>query len=476
MPNLGTHSIIGLIDSDTIKLNYNVGYETIDVVKGKDVVEVARLDGIVFSYLKTFMKQRRVQGGTADLPFWGGLMGYITYEACLETIEVPSRQQRKEPDIGLACVERSIVIDHTTSSVHIQSIRPNDFDWVRKTQDSLLVDHRLSPGNEVLQADAVLHPQRNLPLESTYKPKISSCQEEIRAGNSYELCLTNQAMIPTNSLSKSSSWARYLKLRKLNPAPFAAYVRLGPLTVLSTSPERFLSWTRPNLETNETINVAGDGLLTSTCQFRPIKGTVKKRQVTATGETRLVDLNEATTLLSTPKERAENLMIVDLIRHDLSGVVGSGNARVSSLMSVEEYESVYQLVSVIEGNLKTPSIGSHDACYARSTPSGIDVLAASLPPGSMTGAPKKRSCEILQSIENEPRSIYSGVLGYMCVGGGGDFSVVIRTVYKWDDDGTGDMDEWKIGAGGAITALSNEDDEWEEMLTKLKSTLGLFGI
>lgn len=125
-------------------------------------------------------------------------------------------------------------------------------------------------------------------------------------------------------------------------------------------------------------------------------------------------------------------------------------------MSIEEYETVYQLVSVIEGDLDPESSAT-----------GIDVLAASLPPGSMTGAPKKRSCELLRDIEGADRSrgLYSGVIGYLDVGGGGDFSVIIRTAFKWDDE------DWRIGAGGAVTALSSPEAEWQEMLAKRESIL-----
>ena len=130
------------------------------------------------------------------------------------------------------------------------------------------------------------------------------------------------------------------------------------------------------------------------------------------------------------------------------------NVKVPKLMSVEEYESVFQLVSVIEGDLEG---------------SGIPVLAASLPPGSMTGAPKKRSCELLQEIEGgKPRGLYSGVFGYLDVGGGGDFSVVIRSAFKWNDE------EWQIGAGGAVTALSDPEAEWQEMLAKRENVLRAF--
>lgn len=144
----------------------------------------------------------------------------------------------------------------------------------------------------------------------------------------------------------------------------------------------------------------------------------------------------------------------DLVADSLHSV---RNVHVPKLMSVEEYETVYQLVSVIEGDI------SHSK-------SRISALAQSLPPGSMTGAPKKRSCELLQQLEGgKPRGLYSGVIGYLDVGGGADFSVVIRTAFKWDGEG----DVWRVGAGGAITALSEIDAEWHEMLTKRQSVLGV---
>lgn len=143
-------------------------------------------------------------------------------------------------------------------------------------------------------------------------------------------------------------------------------------------------------------------------------------------------------------------------------------------MAVEEYATVYQLVSVIAGTLDSSPT-------ATTTKSGLNVLAASLPPGSMTGAPKKRSCALLTEIETQkPRGLYSGVLGFLDVGGSGDFSVVIRTAFRYggvdggddDDDGEGD---WQIGAGGAVTVLSEAEAEWEEMLAKRESLLRVFG-
>ena len=286
--------------------------------------------------------------------------------------------------------------------------------------------------------------------------------------------------------ARVSSWDRYVQIRQLNPAPFAAYVKLGSLTLLSTSPERFMCWSR--FDPHCAMKDENGSWLASTVQFRPIKGTLKKKQTATNGEVRYFTREQATALLSVQKERAENLMIVDLIRHDLNTVVRSGDVNVKGLMVVEEYESIYQLVSVIEAKLFMPSHArpSSLSCSqnSKSTPhlsnlatTGIDVFAASLPPGSMTGAPKRRSCQLLQEIEGyKARSVYLGVLGYKCVSGKGDFSVVIRSAFKWAKSGQDDeqQEEWRIGAGGAVTSLSTEEGEWEEMLTKLHSTLGVF--
>ncbi|EON96685.1 putative aminodeoxychorismate synthase protein [Phaeoacremonium minimum UCRPA7] len=201
--------------------------------------------------------------------------------------------------------------------------------------------------------------------------------------------------------------------------------------------------------------------------MKPMKGTVRKSDAVST-------LKQAEEILHVPKEEAENLMIVDLVRHDLHSICGPGNVAVPELMKVEEYQSVFQMITVVEGQLPRPASNEHKRY------TGLDVLAASLPPGSMTGAPKKRSCEILQEIEqHKERSLYSGVVGYMCVSGRGDWSVTIRSMFRWDDERAADaegedQEVWHIGAGGAVTILSTADGEREEMLTKLAGPLGLF--
>jgi para-aminobenzoate synthetase len=288
-------------------------------------------------------------------------------------------------------------------------------------------------------------------------------------------------------------------------------MRLGSATLVSSSPERFLTFDSAGL-----------------CSMRPMKGTVRKSPLVST-------LAAAEKVLHVPKEEAENLMIVDLVRHDLHAVCGPGNVHVPHLLKVEEYASVFQMISVVEGRLPQalPRPGSElqhenigrrkrEKEESRRQLTGLDVLAASLPPGSMTGAPKKRSCEILQDLEGErgsERSLYSGVVGYMDVAGRGDWSVTIRSLFRWDDEITTvttstsptttttvtlttastlntsssppsassrlgakevgmevemEMETWHIGAGGAVTALSTPEGETDEMFTKLKGPVGVF--
>jgi len=500
-PEVGEMSIIGLVSPNSLRFEYNIDHP--EVRRTSDgittTVSLGNYDGSIFAYFKDYMKNYKPENQNTDIPFWGGLMGYVSYEACLETVgtnESPGVSETgtiSRPDLSFVFVERSIVIDHIKRTLYVQSISPKDDDWVSNTASLLEIRTQILP---IIDAPILpaLKTALTLPNESFYKSKVRACQRSIRAGDAYELCLTTQATIKTTT--KQASWSLYQRLRKLNPSPFSAYLHFGNLSLLSSSPERFLKWSRPGRR--KTPDNSEENGKSVTCQFRPIKGTVKRQPDPAKPP---LTLAEATALLSTPKERAENLMIVDLIRHDLHGVVGSGNVTVPKLMVVEEYATLFQLVSVIEGTLAINDSDSEDEVetlpLANSNPqilktgfhhmspptpkskpsqkSGIDILASSLPPGSMTGAPKLRSCQLLRELENRKRGIYSGVVGYMDVGGGGDFSVVIRSAVRWDgDEDGGDGDTWTIGAGGAVTAMSTEDGEWEEMVAKLKSTLRLF--
>ena len=445
----GRFTIAGFCNEDTKRTLYFTGASRIETRNGRDEILDERSPVDLWKYLEGFMNSVRPKiDGDVNSPFWGGLMGFVSYEAGLTSFGVEGASQSVRPDVCFAFVERSIVVDNVEERTWIQSIKSEDDKWLAEARATIagVKESKLAS----LERDPTSPEVANIsfPTREDYIESIRSCKEEIRAGNSYELCLTTEATasLPTSTSRAHHSWELYERLRELNGSPFAAYMRFGiensdsTVSVISSSPERFLSWDRKGR-----------------CQFRPIKGTLKKTPDMTRGQAEQYFLSA--------KERAENLMIVDLIRHDLNGVIPIGEAQVTKLMSVEEYATVYQLVSVIEGDLSPQS----------DCTTGIHVLATSLPPGSMTGAPKKRSCELLNRIEqSRARGVYSGVLGYLDVGGGGDFSVAIRTAFSWDHEQRDGHDLWHVGAGGAITAQSDEGAEYAEMLTKLEAVLGIF--
>ncbi|EGN93123.1 hypothetical protein SERLA73DRAFT_116240 [Serpula lacrymans var. lacrymans S7.3] len=476
----GRFSIIGCLTPSSPRITYSVGDSTVHLNEAGSCSCIGLGSHDIWSWLASFMNKRKVYGGSPHIPFWGGLVGYLSYELGIESLHVPLKpasHEGRHPDVNFVFIERSVVLDTATNNIYVQSLIQDDDLWLEQAvgllqstaQKHVLCTENVLPSSTKgrLQSSVV-----SLPHQQTYKSRIDIAKEHLFAGDSYELCLTARTRVKLSSpvASKTSphsiSWQRYKRLREVNPAPHAAYLRLHPTTMLSSSPERFLSFTRAPQPTY---------------QLRPIKGTIRK----GPGITRAI-AEEA--LAGSTKEVAENLMIVDLIRHDLHGVIGE-DVQVKQFCQVEEYKTVWQLVSVIEGK---PAEEMQDSQEHRANGAlGWEVLRQSLPPGSMTGAPKKRSVEILQALEDDERGIYSGVFGYWCVGGGGDWSVTIRSCFKYDDHHTSNIhtlgqdrdradsessdEEWVIGAGGAITALSDADAEWEEMIVKLQSVLRVFG-
>jgi para-aminobenzoate synthetase len=257
-----------------------------------------------------------------------------------------------------------------------------------------------------------------------YLSDIEACRDHLLAGNSYELCLTNTLELD----HPGDPFNLYRRLRRANPAPYSAYLRFGSLAVLSSSPERFL-----RIE-------AGGGV-----EARPIKGTCRRAANPAE------DARLAAALRSSEKNRAENLMIADLMRNDLGSVCAVGSVHVPALMEVESYETVHQLVTTVRGHLRE-EIGP------------AECVRACFPPGSMTGAPKLRAMEILDGLEGAPRGVYSGAIGYFGLGGGCDLSVAIRAIVL-------DGGRASVGAGGAIVLDSDPAAEYEEMLLKAAAPL-----
>lgn len=461
--NPGCYSILACLGDTSSQFTHYVHETYIEITTGTSKVRQELFGKDIWTWLDEYRESRKVAGGDASIPFWGGFTGYLTYEAGFGALDISvsrdsSHREGSHPDVNLVWVDRSVVVDTTTSTIWVQSLLLEDEEWIQDTADHIATLSRTSLTPTMPSADLITV---KFPDHDQYIEDIKRSKEYLFSGDSYELCLTGQTRICVPKEATMPTWERYKLLRSVNAAPHAGYLRLHPTTFLSCSPERFLSYSR----SPRTV-----------CQLRPIKGTVRKLpHITREVAEEM--------LAGSRKEIAENLMIVDLIRHDLHNAVGE-IVSTTKFCGVEEYETLWQLVSVIEGSLSegTP-VEVEDSL-------GWEVLRRSLPPGkrrfsviplvlifeqgSMTGAPKKRSVELLQSIENRERGPYSGVFGYWCAGGGGDWSVTIRSCFLHDSK-KGDGEEWAIGAGGAITALSDPDAEWEETNVKLNGVLRGFG-
>ncbi|MET0999981.1 MAG: anthranilate synthase component I family protein [Marmoricola sp.] len=257
-----------------------------------------------------------------------------------------------------------------------------------------------------------------------YGRAFAHVQEQLRAGNSYEVNLTYREELPSTAVDHRDVLETYLRLRASNPAPYAGLLSHRGTHLLSSSPERYATIDRQRwLET------------------KPIKGTTPR----GAGEPEDEALRAQ--LAQDPRFRGENLMIVDLLRNDLSMVCEVGTVEVPSLMEVESYATVHQLVSTVRGRL-------------RADVSTLGALRALFPAGSMTGAPKLRTMQIIDDVETTPRGLYAGAFGWICADGRADLGVVIRSLYAGPDG------VWRVGTGGGITVRSDVDGEWAETLWK----------
>ncbi|MGP6172617.1 chorismate-binding protein [Corynebacterium sp. A21] len=264
-----------------------------------------------------------------------------------------------------------------------------------------------------------------------YLQAVEACQEFIRAGDSYELCLTTTVRMTL--LDTPNPLRLYLRLRELAPAPMAGFWRIDGVSLLSASPERFMS-------------VDHQGLVSAS----PIKGTRGRGPDQRSDEAAIAELRTSV------KDRAENQMIVDLMRHDIATWCEPGSVQVPELCQVHSFATGHQMISTVNGRLR-PGIPAHR------------VITAAFPPGSMTGAPKERTVELLSSLEPAPRGWYSGIAGHLSADGSADSAVLIRTVVL-------EGNSLSYGAGGAVTMLSDPVEEADEVQVKLLPLRRLLGI
>ncbi|MFJ1806619.1 MULTISPECIES: chorismate-binding protein [unclassified Streptomyces] len=445
-----------------------------DVEAGRCEIERAgrpprKVRASVFDYLKRQLANRRVDATGLPFDFTGGYVGYFGYETKADCGS-PNRHRATTPDACWLFADRLIAVDHEkghTYAVCLAEDTPQATleatDWLENTlarltslptePDRPRLTRAAADGRDET-ADGAAGVKGTRPGSggaglgvggagsgfsgagvgdpdvggvepwlvrdrATYLADIAACRRELAAGTSYEICLTNAATLP----APDDAYGFYRVLRRVNPAPYAAFLRFGDLDVVGSSPERFLRITR-------------DGV----AEAKPIKGTAPR------GAGPLEDARLRDALAADAKTRAENLMIVDLLRNDLGRVCRTGTVRVSRLMATETYATVHQLVSTVEGRLREDS----DA---------VDCVRACFPGGSMTGAPKQRTLEIIDGLETEARGVYAGALGYLGCSGGADLNIVIRTAVLAD----GLM---RMGAGGAIVLDSDPVAEYDEMLLK----------
>lgn len=375
---------------------------------------------------------------TLELPFVPGWLGYLGYELKRETggsnvLPLP-REAGGIADAALIRPSRVIILDHQQGTVHLLCSAQAD-------------PHAFS--HEVHQALAQLSETVQLPLplspapifeshddRNGYLAKVAAAQEQIRQGNSYEVCLTTSLHAQNISCDP---WQNYVRLRAANPAPFAHYLRFGDMAAASTSPERFMS-------------IASDGWM----RAEPIKGTRPRGKSAHEDEALIHELE------TSPKDRAENIMIVDLLRNDLSRFADPATLSVPRLCAIESYATVHQMVSTIDARLLPGA-------------SRAEAIAVAFPAGSMTGAPKISTMHILDELEDgRARGLYSGAVGYFSATGAADLSVVIRTLVmsRREQSETWDL---SLGVGGAITADSSPQEEWDEVRTKAFGVLSALG-
>jgi para-aminobenzoate synthetase len=384
----------------------------------------------VFSYLQTQLAQRRVVDDSVHFGFMTGYVGYFGYELKGE-LQGQHAAPAATPDACWIFADRVIAFDREDPHPWLLclddavGLSPRNRAWIEHMQSALravAVDRRPT-------GTLGSKPQGSCKLQWRHSPEhyrelIGSALHSIRQGESYEICLTNQL----TGICTAEPLAIYQELRQINPAPYGAFLKIGSLSVLCSSPELFLKF-----------SAQGE------VESKPIKGTAPR------AADPLEDQRLAGELAQSVKNMAENLMIVDLLRNDLNQVCNVGSVHVPHIFAVEGHSSVHQLVSTIRGQLR-----------ASVTP--VDCVRAAFPGGSMTGAPKIRTMAILDALERGPRGVYSGSLGYFSVNDSVKLNIVIRTMVI-------DAGRISMGTGGAITALSDPDEEFAEILLKVRPLL-----
>ncbi|MGM0369800.1 MAG: aminodeoxychorismate synthase component I [Bacillota bacterium] len=413
------HSFI--LDSN---LNNKYGRYSFISANPFEVLKYDRESAQPLEELETKLKQYKIDNQT-DLPFIGGAVGYLSYDLChcIEKLPQQAEEKIKVPDLYMGLYNWVLVVDHRRDEVYFAS---PDLDCSKEKEIKLEVIDKIEKfSTQVRQSSATTKPTK---LKSnfsrgSYIKAIEQAKAYIKTGDIYQVNLSQNFW----GKIKCSSYQLYQNLREISPAPFAAFLNFSEVDILSNSPERFIKVRDRMVET------------------RPIKGT-RPRGVTPEEDQRLQE-----ELLTSEKDKAELLMIVDLERNDLARVSEMGSVEVPQLYQLEEYANVSHLVATVKSKLKENA-------------SIVDLIKATFPGGSITGAPKIRAMEIIDQLEPTQRNVYTGAIGYLGFDGQLDLNIAIRTIVKQED-------QINFQVGGGITWGSNPAEEYQETLDKAEAIM-----
>ncbi len=361
----------------------------------------------------------------AGLPFSGGAIGYFGYDLARRWERLPARARDSEriPDMAVGIYDWAVVVDHSERRAWLAG-QGRDPDTDRKW-DALVRLFTAAPAEKPRAPFRVTSPVTSNFTPRGYGHAFDRVLDYIRAGDCYQVNLAQRF----TAQASGDPWLAYQRLRLINPAPYSAYLGTPYAQILSASPERFLRVRDGHVET------------------RPIKGTRPRA-----GHAKL-DAERIAELVASEKDRAENLMIVDLLRNDLSKNCATGSVKVPRLFEVESFATVHHLVSTVTGRLAA----GRDA---------IDLLRGAFPGGSITGAPKTRAMQIIEELEPHRRGVYCGAIGYIGYDGDMDTNIAIRTLVH----SRGVVRFW---AGGGIVADSQREAEYQETFDKAAALLNL---
>nr|WP_239550840.1 aminodeoxychorismate synthase component I [Halanaerobacter jeridensis] len=413
-----------ILDSN---LNNNLGRYSFVSAQPFEVLKYDLDNERPLAKLRTKLDQYAVEN-TSDLPFIGGAVGYLSYDLCHCIEELPRRAKKDVvvPDLYMGLYDWVLVIDHGQDEVYFAS--PNlDLNKENNIKEKVIGKIRLAEKNEFFnQVPENEIKCSNLKANFTrqqYLSAIKKIQHYIETGYIYQVNLSQKIKGEINC----SGYQLYKRLREISPAPFAAFLEFPEIEILSNSPERFIK-VRDNL-----------------IETRPIKGTRPR------GKTEQEDEKMRQELLASEKDKAELLMIVDLERNDLAKVSKVGSVEVPQLYELEEYANVHHLVATIKSELEVDK-------------DVIDLIEATFPGGSITGAPKIRAMEIIDELESTQRNIYTGSIGYLGFDGSLDLNIAIRTIVKQNK-------QINFNVGGGITWNSNPESEYQETLDKAQAIM-----